>query len=143
MKKILPIIIIVIIVGTGAFFGGMKYDQSKQTNSRQQIFGQMGANVGGIRSSGARDGAGNFVGGEIIAKDNPAGDGASKSITIKLQDGGSKIIFFSDSTPITKSASGTTNDLNIGENLMVTGQTNSDGSITAQTIQIRPQIPIQ
>lgn len=136
MKKILPIIIIVIIVGAGAFFGGMKYDQSKQTNLRQQRFGQMGANVGEIRSSGARDGAGNFVGGEIIAKDD-------KSITIKLQDSGSKIIFFSDSTQITKSASGTVDDLKTGENLMITGQTNADGSITAQTIQIRPQMSVQ
>lgn len=143
MKKILPIIIIVVIVGAGAFFGGMKYNQSKQVSSIQQRFQQMGANVGGIRNGGTRNGAGNFVGGEIIAKDNPAGDGASKSITVKLQDGGSKIVFFSDSTQITKSASGTVDDLKTGENLMVTGQTNSDGSITAQTIQIRPEMPKQ
>jgi hypothetical protein len=141
MKKILPIFIaILILVGAGAFYGGMKYAGSKKTSGGnfpgfenfkqgdgQQRFGQM--NGAGRTGNGQ-----NFLSGEILSKDD-------KSITVKLPDGGSKIIFFSDSTEITKSAQGTAEDLTVGENVFANGQANTDGSITAKTIQLRPATP--
>ena len=133
MKKFLPLILIVIIgVGVGAFYGGMKYSENKALSDRQQRMQQFGANFGGFRlgsGSGQRGGSG-FTAGEIIAKDD-------KSVTVKLQNGGSKIVFLSDSTEITKSAAGALSDLEIGKNIIVNGTANSDGSITAQTIQLR------
>jgi len=133
MKKFLPLILIVIIgVGVGAFYGGMKYAESKALSNRQQRMQQFGANFGGFRlgsGSGQRGGSG-FTAGEIIAKDD-------KSVTVKLQNGGSKIVFLSDSTEITKSAASALSDLEVGKNIIVNGTANSDGSITAQTIQLR------
>jgi hypothetical protein len=147
MKKILPIIIIAVIVAAGAFFGGMKYGQRKNSSGgnftnltpeqRQERMQQMGANVGGFRGGNRGNG---FATGEIISKDDPAKDGAGKNITIKLQDGGSKIVFFSDSTEVSKFVSGASSDLEIGKTAVVNGSTNADGSITAQSIQIRPEI---
>lgn len=147
MKKIIPIIIAVIIVGAGAFYAGMKYDQSKnptanrnagglanlsseERQTRLQQFGAIGQS-GGTRGTQANGG---FATGEIISKDE-------KSLTIKLQDGGSKIVFFSDSTQIMKSASGTSQDLANGEQVTVTGTANQDGSLSAQSIQLRPNAP--
>lgn len=136
MKKILPIFIIaVIVVGAGAFYSGMKYGQ----NQRKQTQKFQAANAGGgmmknNRLGGGGGGKGDFSTGEIIAKDD-------KSITLKMGDSGSKIIFFSDSTKIEKFTQGTVADLAIGKTIVATGKANPDGSITAQSIQLRPEMP--
>ena len=152
MNKLISIVIAVsVAVGGGAFYGGMKYAQSQASpgrlshadfqnlrnlspEERQQRLQQFSANGGGSRGSlgGNRGAGGGFVSGEVISKDD-------KSITLKLQDGGSKIIFFSGSTGVTKSAIGTTTDLVVGKNVSVTGIANPDGSLTAQSIQLRSQ----
>ena len=74
------------------------------------------------------------IAGEVLSKDD-------KSVTLKLRDSGSKIIFFSDSTQITKSAGGSAKDLTVGQEISATGEANSDGSVNAQTIQIHPAMP--
>jgi len=51
-----------------------------------------------------------------------------------------KLFFFSDSTEITKSVVGALSDLEIGKNITVNDTVNSDGSITAQSIQLRPDL---
>lgn len=127
--------VIVILVGGGSFYGGMKYAQSKiPQRSAQGNFGNLQrsgtANMGGLRGSGS----GGFTAGEIIAKD-------SGSITVKLNDGGSKIVFYSNTTEVDKFAKGTAGDLQIGESVTISGQANQDGSITAQSVQIRPNMP--
>ena len=72
-----------------------------------------------------------FLAGEVIAKD-------ATSITVKMRDGSSKIVFYSETTEFSKFVSGVSTDLGVGKMVMIGGKTNSDGSITAQTIQIRP-----
>jgi hypothetical protein len=132
MKKTITIAVIaVVVVGAAAFWGGMKFGQSSGAKRMGQGFQQgMGTAGGGLK--GIRTGA-NFINGEIINKDD-------KSITVKMRDGGSKIIFLSNATEFSKFATGTAADLNIGTSVMANGNTNSDGSITAQSIQIRPQM---
>lgn len=140
MKKIISIVLVIIVTGAlvgGAFYGGMKYGENKTTQGisqeRQQRFQQMGASTAGAMGGRSGNQAGNnFVTGEIISKDD-------KSITVKLQDGGSKIIFFSDTTEVDKFTMGSSSDLEVGKNVMVTGKTNQDGSITAQSVQLRPE----
>ncbi len=142
MKKILPIVIIVaIILGGGAFFGGMKYAQNKASHNtiqgQKQRLQQMGTSAGaGMRGGQALQTggqAGGFVSGEIMSGDD-------KSITVKLRDGGSKIIFYSDTTTVDKFVSGDGNDLEVGKTVSVNGKANQDGSIAAQSIQIRPAV---
>jgi len=128
MNKVL-IVVMVIIVGGGAFYGGMKYDQnqasSKSTTAFQQFRNGAGGRRGGL--------GGEFVNGEVISKDD-------QSVTIKLRDGGSKIVFLSDSTEISRFTAGALSDLEVGNNIIVNGTANSDGSVTAQAIQLRPSL---
>ena len=122
-KNIIVSIIIIIIIG-GSFYGGMIY--GKSLNARTGFSG------GNFQTKINRGGGGNFISGDIISKDD-------NSITLKTQNNsGSKIIFYSETTQINKSATGTANDLTNGTSVSVTGTTNSDGSVTAQSIQIRP-----
>lgn len=130
MKSLyLVIAILVVIVGGGAFFAGMKYQQSKQPTFPRQF-------DGGVQ--GQRTGAGGNrmgfrpVNGEIISSDD-------KSITVKLQDGSSKIVLLSDTTQINKAAEATKEDLKTGEKVAVFGTENSDGTVTAQNIQLNPE----
>lgn len=144
MKKIIPIIAALIIAaGAGAFYGGMTYAKSKSPvgvrgagafanlspEELQARFGQRGA--GGF-AGGARSGNG-ATAGEILSKDD-------KTITVKLRDGGSKLIILSEATQITKTATGTLEDLAVGAEVTAMGSANSDGSITAESIQLRPPI---
>lgn len=132
-----------IVVGGLSFFGGMKYEQTKSSangrqinfqnlspEERQQRFQQMGGNGNGARRIGNGQIGGGFVNGEVLSKDD-------KSITLKLVDGGSKILFLSSSTTIMQATPGTVNDIQVGQTISANGNTNSDGSISAQMIQLR------
>ena len=132
-KIITVMVVSMITIGGGSFFAGTKHQANKES-SRSGNFptmvqsGQMrNAQNGGV---GTRSEQGNSViAGEILFKDE-------NSITLKLPDGGSKIVFFSESTTVTKSATGLITDLEINDTVMVSGSANSDGVINAQSIQI-------
>jgi hypothetical protein len=138
-KNIINIIITVVVAGGGSFYGGMQYAQSKTVTpqnfanmtqeEREALRGQFGNGTG---ARGMRTVNGGGASGEILSKDET-------SITIKLRDGGSKIVFLSGTTPITKQAEGILADLSVGTQVNAMGTANPDGSITAQSVQIRPK----
>lgn len=136
---IVPLAIVAVVFGAGGFFGGMKYQQSKVPSfnfgDRAGMAGQFG-NRQGLGQNGGQAGtqARRMVGqnfGDILSIDD-------KSMTIKLADGSSKIILLSNSTTYNKETSGELADLKVGDMVGVFGQSNTDGSITAQTVQINP-----
>lgn len=137
----MSIVITAAIIGGMAFYGGMEYGGSRGTTGSSQTSlpaGGQNFQLSGSQRLGNRL-AGGFAAGEIISRDD-------KSITIKTRDGGSKIIFYSGTTEIGKFINGSPNDFEIGKNISVSGATNSDGSITAQSIQLRlldQTMPIQ
>jgi len=121
-----------IVLLAGGFYGGVTYTKS----ARPADFGTSAMN-GPMRNGGM--GAGNmrtsasFITGEVISKD-------ATSITIKMQDNSTKIILMGSSTQIMKTSSGSIQDLVTNSGVTVTGSANTDGSITAQSVQIRPKL---
>lgn len=140
-KFVTPIVIAAVVVGIISFYGGMKYGASQSTIGQ---YGMMGGRNGGAqfdqngnrtgRTGMMRGGGMGFTSGEILSVDD-------KSITVKMRDGGSKIIFLGASTQILKSTEGATSDLVTGKEVTINGTPNADGSITAQMVQLRPALP--
>ena len=134
-KQITTIIIIVLLVAGVSFYGGMKYDQGHApTRGNGQFAGQFG----GAGGTGRGTRGGGFVAGDIFAKD-------TTSITVKMRDGSTKIVFVSASTDVQKTVGGSSADLIVGKSVTVQGTANADGSVTAQSVSLRttPLIPPQ
>ncbi|MCX6809361.1 MAG: DUF5666 domain-containing protein [Candidatus Berkelbacteria bacterium] len=137
IKKIIVPVVVAVVFAAGGFFGGIQYQKSK-TPSRQNGFpsdfpGATGMRAGGATGQGRTGGAGRggFTAGDVISKDD-------KSITVKNTDGSTKIVYFSDSTTVTKNETGSKDDVAVGKKVSVMGTANSDGSVAATNIQIQP-----
>lgn len=123
-----------LVIAVVFFYGGVKYGQSYSSATvagSAASRGAIGNGQFGQRRVGGAGGMGGFTSGEVLSKDD-------KSITLKLRSGGSMLIFVASSTPILKSTAGSADDIQIGAQVMVNGNTNSDGSMSAQSVQIRP-----
>ena len=133
---IVAIVLTAIIAGGGGYYAG-KSVQTSVSQAGSTFSDRAGGNNGG---RGGRNNNGGFVSGKILSKD-------ATGISVQLRGGqggqanqtGSKIVFMSSSTQVMKAVQGSTLDLNVGEDVTVMGTPNSDGSVTAENIQIRPQ----
>lgn len=119
-----------IVIAGVAFFGGMKYQETKGGNANSNARGQFAQRQGGQGRFGA-NANGRPVQGEITALDDT-------NLTVKLTDGSSKIVNISNSTTFSKTETGSKADLKVGTKVATFGTTNSDGSVTAQNVQINP-----
>jgi hypothetical protein len=133
MQKNIIWVIVLIIASVGSYYAG-KSSVPVTVGQNRGPGGQFAGRLGN------RAGVGGFVTGKIIAKD-------ATSITVELRSGtstdttagtGSKIVFISDTTNVTKTATGSLTDLAIGTEVSAQGTPNSDGSVTATMVQIRP-----
>lgn len=130
MKKYL-VHIIWVIVAVVAFVGGMYYGKSTvPATGRGNFAGFASSTRAGFGGRGA-GAAGGFVVGQVSAL-------GTDSITVQLANGNSQVIFYSSSTPVTEPTEVSPSTLTTGTNVMVGGTQNSDGSFTAETIQVRP-----
>ena len=133
-KNTIIIVSIVLIIGAalGGFFGGMQYQKSQ----RAQIAGRFGgANGQGFAGRFGGGSGNNFtpVRGQVLSMDN-------NSITVKQADGTTKIVVLSSNTTFVESQKTSESNLKTGNNVMVLGTTNSDGSVTATNVSINPEL---
>lgn len=127
-KNITIVTALMVLVGVGSFCAGTQYS-SNQKRGFANIPGDFqGQRIGNRQNGNGQNGG--FANGEVISKDD-------KSLTVKLRDGGSKIIFISEKTTVGKMSTGSISDVAQGANITVMGTANADGSISAQTVQLR------
>lgn len=133
-KSIIISGVLIVVFAAGGFFGGMKYQQSKIPSNFRRQFGD---NQGQRPTNGQVQGQARIGGrqtiGEITSQDD-------KSITVKMQDGSSKIVLLSDTTKFVKAIDGNKDDLKVGETVAIFGVTNSDGSLSAENVQLNPTV---
>ncbi|OGG04898.1 hypothetical protein A2Z33_06385 [Candidatus Gottesmanbacteria bacterium RBG_16_52_11] len=130
MKNKIILVIVALLAAAGGFFGGMKYQESR----RPEFFRQSGNMQPGRngRSSQFRSGSGfRPVAGEVINYDGT-------TLTVKLADGSGRNVLLSGKTEISATATASAGDIRLGSRIAAFGTENSDGSITAQNIQINP-----
>jgi len=128
-NKNLLVAILVIGVGVGGFFAGMKYQENRQF-PKLGFRAMKGRRQRGMPGLQEVEGSGMIrVKGEIIGQDK-------ESVTIKLPDDSSKIVLVSEKTMINKMTEGVVGDLETGKQIVVFGQENSDKSISATNIQL-------
>lgn len=120
MKNTLLVSVLGAVVFGGAvgFFGGMQYQKSQMPTPTPGQFAR--------RNN--QNGAG-AVRGQILSI-------ADTTMTVKLADGSSKIVLLSNNTAINEATTATKSALQTGKQVVVIGTTNSDGSVTAQNIQL-------
>lgn len=131
-KNIAIVAIIGLVLIAGSFAGGMAYGKKRATVDRTGLPGQFAGM--GVRGAGARQNGGAFAGataGEVLSKD-------ANGLTVKLRDGGSRIVFMTPSTTVLMATQGTQENLKVGDQITVIGSANTDGSVNAQSVQIRP-----
>jgi hypothetical protein len=123
-----------VLVLVGVFYGGVSYGKSKNSialrSNGQNNFGQMMGGTGRVVNRNIMGFSG-LISGEILSMDK-------ESITLKQRDGGSKIVFYTNKTSVTKTVDGTMADLVVGKQISVVGKSNTDGSVSAESLQIRP-----
>lgn len=128
-KTKLWVIIGFVLVAIISFYIGSK-SGSKAIVAIDQANQNQGVN--GVRRGGMRGGmGGGFVGGSIVSID-------ATSMTVAMRDGSSKIVLFNTATPVMKMVAGTQSDLAVGKEVTITGTPNPDGSVTAESISLRP-----
>ena len=160
MNKPNPMIITAIVgvvLAAAGFGGGMMFQKSKDSlkglsgTALQSKITSLGLGTSGAQGTGNTNGArtffgtgapgagfagrgragGGFVSGDIVSAD-------ATSITVKDATGSTKVVYYTSATTIDKTVTGAASDLVIGQNVTTNGTANSDGSVAATTIQLRP-----
>jgi hypothetical protein len=118
---------VALVIGLGLGYAGTT--AFAKSGPRAAAFG---ASARGGMTYQMRGGAGAGLLSGTIAKMD------SESITLNTRDGSSHLVLLTPATTVSKSVTGSTSDLSVGTDVLVTGATNSDGSVSASAVTIRP-----
>ena len=131
MKTAIWVVLAAVLFGAAGFYGGGTYQKSQATSGFAGRFGGGAGGFGGAGGAGgaARSGA-NITTGTVIAAD-------AQSITVKSASGGSKTLFISAQTEVSKQQVLTATDVKVGDQVAAFG-TAANGGIDARMVQIVP-----
>jgi hypothetical protein len=131
-KNTIVIGVVALLVGIGAGYFGATAFAHPATGAGAYARGSTTTGAfAGARTGGAAGAGGAVTTGTVAAAD-------AGSITVDTRDGSSHVVLITPQTTFSKSVSGSATDAAIGTTVIVTGSTNSDGSVSANNVQIRP-----
>ncbi len=137
---IIGIIIALVAVGAGGFYGGTAYAANtaqQASNVRAQFLngrgGAAGTGTGTGTGTGANTAGGGFGGGVAGTIKSISGDTLQVSTAQNVTT-----VTLSGATTIQKSVTATTSDLQVGQQITVRGQRDSSGNVAATSIQLVP-----
>jgi hypothetical protein len=108
--------------------GGVVYGKST-TSAGKSLTGSFSSSTRGAYAGRGGAASGGLVTGTIASI-------TGSSMTVQLANGNSEVVLYSTSTPVTEPTTVSVSKLTVGAIIMVGGSSNSDGSLTATTIQI-------
>jgi len=144
MQSVLLVIVVLVLMG-GSFYGGTLYGKQTAEPAFPAEFAErmsrlaeeggvmpepgQGFGQGGFSRLRGEDGQGGGLVGQIEQNDG-------STIVIFGLDGSQTVVKVTDTTLIEKYASVTAAELEVGEQVIVSGSRNDDGSITARSVQV-------
>ena len=114
MKTAIWVVLAAVLFGAVGFYGGVTYQKSQAPSGFAGRFGGGAGGFGGPGGAGGSSSAGgaragaNVTTGTVIAQD-------SSSITVKGADGGSKTVFVTAQTQVSKQQVLTPADIKVGD----------------------------
>lgn len=137
MKKILLIIgavLLAVLLSAGSFYGGMAYQRNQQNQIQARFFQSRGLPGSGFDNNGNDfSQRRSFLGGGGVTGQVKSLDGNILTISTAQN---TTTVNLTDSTQIEKPATGSTSDLQPGVRVVVNGQPDANGNITASQITI-------
>jgi hypothetical protein len=134
MKTVIWVVLAAVLFGAVGFYGGVTYQKAQAPAG---FAGRFGGGQGAPGAPGGPGGAGggfrnggNVTTGTVLAAD-------AQSITVKTADGGSKTVFVTSQTEVSKQQVLTPADIKVGDQVAAFGQAAS-GGIDARMVQIVP-----
>jgi hypothetical protein len=125
MKTTIWIVLAAVLFGAVGFWGGVTYQKAQAPSGFSGRFG-----AGGPGGAGAPRPGGGITTGTVIAQD-------ASSITVKTAASGSKTVFVSAQTEVSKQQTLATSDIKVGDQVAAFGQV-ANGGIDARMVQIVP-----
>ena len=137
-RKFLPgmIVGVLLLVAAGAFYGGMRFQRTRSTNTRANFF----ANRGGTDTADFGAGGGGGIGGRRGNNMGWIESIEGNVITVGTQQE-QLMVKVTDATKHLKLVEGTLGDLQVGVNIIVGGERDANGIVNAANIQLAGPVP--
>jgi hypothetical protein len=132
------VIVVAIVFAGGGYLIGKQSAASTAATGASAYAGRAGTAGYAGRAGGFSGAGGGATTGTIVATANGSFTIQLPTSTSTTATTGTKIVLFDNTTMVNELESVPATSLAVGQSVVVTGTANSDGSVTATSIQVRP-----
>ena len=138
-RKILPGLVgvlLLLVVAAGAFYGGMRFQGMRSSGTRANFF----ANRGGADGANFGGGGGGGGGGGRLSNMGQIKSIEGNVIIVSTQQERLQVTV-TDATKYQRLVDGKLDDLQVGANIIVRGESDANGVVNAVSIQLADSVP--